>query len=183
MPARSAAFAAKYLHGELVEPSLSGDGTCRTKRIVRFHSEVGIPYEMWWEYTNDFPADKSGAMRSFEKYLVALHGNLSTIHGAHSAKYDQYMDFHVGLWYDEGDTFLDELTSADEPFFTKGQAVSGYPNFFIEGPEGQIYEMQALRKLEREIELASFDLCQMPQKAALELLKAARRQASQAVLV
>lgn len=134
-----------------------GNGSCFDAQVVSFTSKVGLPYEMWWIHSPKVKAGSTNRLANFEKYLRHLHGNLSNTNNGH---YDEYMDFHIGLWVDTGDELLNRLRANSIPHFLKAQAKSNIPDFFVEGPGGQVYEVQALAMLKEEIEMARFDLCQ-----------------------
>merc|ERR1719506_242588 len=94
------------------------------------------------------------SLRDYEKYLVALHRNISNV------SYDEYMDFHIGMWYDDGDSFIAQLDADKREYFLKGQAKNHDPDFFVEDGMGQIYEMQSVTQLKTKVPLPEFDLCQ-----------------------
>mmetsp|Transcript_148648 Transcript_148648/g.276969 ORF Transcript_148648/g.276969 Transcript_148648/m.276969 type:complete len:596 (+) Transcript_148648:74-1861(+) len=161
-PADSAKFSATFLDGRQIgspaELPGSGNGSCYEAQAVRFESKVGFPYEMWWINSPKINEGKPGALKRFEQYLLGLHGNISD---ANTDNYDEYMDFHLGLWYDDGDELLKRLKATNTPYFLKKQAKTGVPDFFIEDPVcGQIYEMQALYPLKTPEPMALFNLCQ-----------------------
>lgn len=158
MPALSARFAAKYLHGDYVSDVLN-ISSCEP-HVVRFTSASGLVYEMWWVHQPLLRPKIPGVLHQFEQYVTQLHGDLNDIRSKNSSTYDEYMDFHIALMIDDGTEIMSELKSDGIPFFTRGQEVSGQLDIFIGGPEGQIYEMQAVNGWANKDELETFDLCQ-----------------------
>jgi len=152
-PAEAAQYVATYLQGKVMAPEIN---SCGNVYKVRWESPIGLPYEMWWTHTPELKRKHYGtlSLRDYEKYLVALHRNISNV------SYDEYMDFHIGMWYDDGDSFIAQLDADKREYFLKGQAKNHDPDFFVEDGMGQIYEMQSVTQLKTKVPLPEFDLCQ-----------------------
>merc|ERR1712008_296701 len=136
----------------VVEGALgSGNESCYDVQVVRLHSSSDAPvtaitaFEMWWINS---PRERQAeyTISHHEKFLRAVHANISYQHGV-------YMDNHIGLWYQQGDAFVQHLRDEGVPFFSSGQFGAGpndphvpYTGIFVEGPSGQIYEFLALNQ-------------------------------------
>lgn len=165
-PEAAAAFMAKYFFGERVVDASAlpgpGNGTCYDLQLVRWvNPEQDTPYEMSF-IRSSAPEGKGITLDEYERYLRGLHTDDVGKHDK-EVGYDEYMDFHVALTFQDGDPIARGLLRDEVPFFLRGQ-YGQYTDFFIQGPRGQIYEVlaheQSLIK-----DVPSWDLCG-PIKAA-----------------
>jgi len=108
-------------------------------------------YELVW-IKSDAPQPRALPLADFEAYLRALHTD-----DISPGRYDEYMDFHVGLTFGDGDELARQLEADHVPHFLRGQ-YGHYVDFFIQGPGGEIYEVLS-RQETVEKEVPGWDLC------------------------
>jgi hypothetical protein len=154
-PTEAASFLSRYFGGEIVASAQplpgAGNGTCYLAKTLRWeHQSDGSAYELTWIHAPRL-RQRPLTLRAYEKYLTRLHGNLSV------SQYDEYMDNHVALTFDDADPAIDRLRRDGTPFFMRGQ-YGEFADVFVEGPGGQIYELLAHRQT-RVKTLPEWNLC------------------------
>ena len=70
---------------------------------------------MWWEKTPLPPTIPGLRLPQFAEYLRNLHGDIQQPND----QYDEYMDYHVGLYVDLADPYAERLMQDSIPFFTR----------------------------------------------------------------
>jgi hypothetical protein len=144
-PEADAAFVAKAFMGKQVADASalpgSGNGTCYDAQLVRWvNPKQDTPYDMMF-IRSSAPQGSGISLAQFEDYLRTLHTSNISEHDQ-EVGYDEYMDFHIGLTFEDGDPLAHGLIDTNVPFFLRGQ-YGAFCDFFIEGPGGQIFEVLA----------------------------------------
>jgi len=160
-PEEAAAFVAQYFMGERASEAEAlpgpGNGTCFDAQLVRWDNpdQPTTPYEMMW-IQSSAPQGKGISLTDFEGYLRHLHTDDVGQHDK-DVGYDEYMDFHVGLTFGDGDPLARGLIADKVPYFLRGQ-YGAYCDFFIQGVGGEIFEVLAHEQSILK-DIPSWDLC------------------------
>ena len=113
---------------------LNTEDGCRTISKVLFEdAKKANGYELWF-----VRASNPSRLEHYEQFLRNVHGDVS------KTTYDVYMDSHLGLAFENGDSIVRRLQQYRIEWFERDQ-YGTYFDVFIEGPSGQIYEAMNLR--------------------------------------
>ena len=188
-PARSAAFAARYLGGVPSNATIGdvGAGPCLITAAVRWPA-YEPPFEMVWVRSEEQDAGLHlGDMPTSgeESYRHALNGNLSA---ASPKDWHHYMDYHGGLLFDDCDPLLRKLTADRVPYFrgrhgcdfsrvtANGRRTDSCMSiFFADESSGMLHEAMchsfSLRGLE---DVPPWESCSVPSAAFQARIQAVR---------
>lgn len=162
-PRKDAEFIAKYYNGspiDITQPDAETflgkhSGSCYTAHGVRWENTgVGTNYEYWWIYSPNVRKG-SNSLKKYETYLKTLHGEITSLDN-----YDEYMDSHVCIIFDEAEPIISHLRNDGVPYFLVGQFDT--IDIFIEGPGGQIYEVTTPRG-QQFTNVHGWDICKTAQ--------------------
>eukprot|EP00937_MAST-01D_sp_MAST-1D-sp2_P004642 g4642.t1 len=165
-PDAAADFCVAHLGARNMAQHVS-NGTCATVRWVSFPNATGgVEYQLHFVH-NPHKAAGGMPLRAFERYLVALHGDLRAADGPRgNGQYDQWMDNHVGLSVPSVAPYIAHFQRAGVPYFTRGQQ-GDIADVFVEiGASGIIFEFAHKGPDANATALTPWDMCAKPPQSA-----------------